>query len=849
MHLNIRSLSGKINELEVILEKEKPDVLVLTETWTSNEQMLSTKLNGYDLADWHCRHTTRGGGVCIFIKNIYQFGKKDVKKFSKDSVSEFACCKWLVEDIEILILGAYRAPNSDVETFLNNFSDVLNLLNDNKNKKRIAVCGDFNIDMMQSSTSKESFVSVLSNYNIEPVVKIPTRVCRNSATLIDNIITNMKHTHVDVVDTHISDHSYQLMTVTIHLLEKTNKCKIQYKDFNVNNINLFNSYLEREEWNDVYVSNNLNDSFLTFYNTFLYYFNMCFATKTKIVNKNKKNRKAWVTDDIKFLSNYMKDLCLLDKQKNCPVFHQQYTSAKKTYAEIINVAKKTYTDNFINNAPNKTRAAWHVINSRLNENDKKRPTIPILTSESGDPITDPVETANIFNKFFIESNDQNFTGNIEYHGNRIAPSMFLNPITEIELLNTVATLKAEKSQGTDGIPGDIIKKCIPYIISPLLYLINLSFEQGEFPNILKSSKITPVYKNKGDPTDPTNYRPIAVQNQLAKIFEKLFHKRLIEFLEKKNILSPFQHGFTKNRNTETALYESVKYILDSLDNKKNSVALFFDFSRAFDTVQHDILFYKLEQIGVRGVVQKWIQSYVSNRQQIVKFSNGAHSQSLQNKVGVPQGSLLAPTLFLIMNNDLPLISPEDTLPVLYADDSNFVSDIENAQQIANNMQTWAATNCQSLNYGKTQFIHFTPRNKIENQSQLIKLAHGTSIKQVSATKFLGVHLDSKLNWSTHIETLCKNLNSLSFLFRQLRPYTSDATLLTLYYGQCYSKLVYGIVCWGNAPKVQSALIAQKNIIRQIENCSRRHSCKPLFLKYNLLTIVSIYILACSTRKK
>lgn len=257
----------------------------------------------------------------------------------------------------------------------------------------------------------------------------------------------------------------------------------------------------------------------------------------------------------------------------------------------------------------------------------------------------------------------------------------------------------------------------------------------------------------------------------------------------------------------------------------------------------------MEQIGVRGVVQKWIQSYVSNRQQIVKFSNGAHSQSLQNKVGVPQGSLLAPTLFLIMNNDLPLISPEDTLPVLYADDSNFVSDIENAQQIANNMQTWAATNCQSLNYGKTQFIHFTPRNKIENQSQLIKLAHGTSIKQVSATKFLGVHLDSKLNWSTHIETLCKNLNSLSFLFRQLRPYTSDATLLTLYYGQCYSKLVYGIVCWGNAPKVQSALIAQKNIIRQIENCSRRHSCKPLFLKYNLLTIVSIYILACSTYVK
>ena len=111
-----------------------------------------------------------------------------------------------------------------------------------------------------------------------------------------------------------------------------------------------------------------------------------------------------------------------------------------------------------------------------------------------------------------------------------------------------------------------------------------------------------------------------------------------------------------------------------------------DFSRAFDTVQYEILFHKLENIGVRGIALKWMQSYVSNRHQIVKFSNGAHSQSLQNKVGVPQGSLLAATLFLIMNNDLPLISPEDVLPVLYADDSNFISDITNAQQIIKNMQ-------------------------------------------------------------------------------------------------------------------------------------------------------------------
>ena len=150
-------------------------------------------------------------------------------------------------------------------------------------------------------------------------------------------------------------------------------------------------------------------------------------------------------------------------------------------------------------------------------------------------------------------------------------------------------------------------------------------------------------------------------------------------MEKNKILSPFQHGFTKNQSTGTALYENVKYILNSLDDKKNTVALFFDFSRAFDTVQHEMLFHKLENIGVRGVALKWIQLYVSNGHQIVKFSNEAHSQSLQNKVAVPQGSLLAPTLFLIMNNDLPLISPEDVLPVLYADDSNFISDITNAQ--------------------------------------------------------------------------------------------------------------------------------------------------------------------------
>ncbi|KAG5898371.1 hypothetical protein JTB14_015803 [Gonioctena quinquepunctata] len=257
----------------------------------------------------------------------------------------------------------------------------------------------------------------------------------------------------------------------------------------------------------------------------------------------------------------------------------------------------------------------------------------------------------------------------------------------------------------------------------------------------------------------------------------------------------------------------------------------------------------MEKIVIRGPAIGWVKSYLSNREQIV-FSNGEQSIPLSTNIGLPQGTLLSPTLFLIMNNDLPNIAPDRTLPILHADDSNFIANSEYSQRIALKMNKWSRQNGLRLNNEKSQIIHFEHKNKPLDYSILIRSGNGNTIQQTDSTKFLGVHLDCKLSWVAHTESLRKTINSLSYLFRKLRLHVRDySTLLMLYYGQCYSKLSYGVICWGNSQNIESVLITHKSIILQIARVPRRHSCKKLFIKYDISTVISICILACAVYVK
>ena len=207
-------------------------------------------------------------------------------------------------------------------------------------------------------------------------------------------------------------------------------------------------------------------------------------------------------------------------------------------------------------------------------------------------------------------------------------------------------LNPNKSVGCDSFHPKVLREIAPYIKQPQTSIFNNSFATGIFPDGLNISLITPVHKNE-DKSLFSNYRPVAVLSCFSKILEKLMYKRLMDYIERHNILYDKQYGFRKKRSTEMAIIELTTKRSEAIDEGKLTAGIFLDLSKAFDTVDHSIIISKLEHYGIRGIALQWSKNYLLNRYQIVKFRN-SQSEKKMIKCGVPEGSVLGPLPFLLV---------------------------------------------------------------------------------------------------------------------------------------------------------------------------------------------------------
>jgi hypothetical protein len=289
-------------------------------------------------------------------------------------------------------------------------------------------------------------------------------------------------------------------------------------------------------------------------------------------------------------------------------------------------------------------------------------------------VQDPEEIANGFNNYFtnIGPTLASKIPKSKYPYEHFMPnppmcSFGILPTSEGEVIDVVNLLKASDSTGPDDIKPNIAKLSIAAIATPLTSIINSSFLTGQVPLDLKMAKITPIYK-AGEKNKPNNYRPISILPFFSKIFEKLMSNRVTEYLKKYCLLSPTQYGFQKGLSTYMALLDMQTNIVDAMDHNKYSLGIFFDLSKAFDTVNHNILASKLEYYGIRGTSKQWFMDYLNNRTQYV-YLKGCKSNALKISCGVPQGSILGPLLFLLFINDLSMTS-SILKYILFADDTN-----------------------------------------------------------------------------------------------------------------------------------------------------------------------------------
>lgn len=341
---------------------------------------------------------------------------------------------------------------------------------------------------------------------------------------------------------------------------------------------------------------------------------------------------------------------------------------------------------------------------------------------------------------------------------------------------------------------------------------------------------------------------------MSKVFEKCMYNRLISFCNTFHIISDEQHGFQKDKSTSLAIFSSVKELVTNLNKNYLTTGLFFDLSKAFDLVSHQILIDKLQHIGIRGHVLRWFSSYLSNRQQCVTVMKMNHnkemvpysSQYSYNRCGVPQGSVLGPVLFLLYINNIVSITNHKT--ILFADDisiivksdkkHNTINDHENEiNDTINKLINWLDKNNLTVNLNKSVFIQF---NKSYNSNFNINL-NIPKLKEVTHTKFLGVTVDENLNWKAHVEQVSNKINRFVYALRQIKNVTNLKTAISCYHAYVESMLRYGLIMWGNSTDQNRAFVAQKKCIRAMYGIPPDESCRPIFKELGLLPLPSLYI--------
>ena len=423
-------------------------------------------------------------------------------------------------------------------------------------------------------------------------------------------------------------------------------------------------------------------------------------------------------------------------------------------------------------------------------------------------------------------------------------SLALKPTTVEELNDICMSLKSRKAPGYDDISMHVIKNTFEIVSEPLKNIITLSFSKGIFPDKLKVAKVIPVFK-ADEPDLFTNYRPISLLPNFSKFFEKVMHNRLVEFANTQDIFYQLQLGFRKIHSTALSLIYLVNKIATSIDQSEITAGVFLDLSKAFDTLDHQIVFDKLEHYGVRGLALQWIKSYFSNRIQFVQINDTRSSEEII-RCGVPQGFILGPLYFILYINDLPKATSLAEC-LLFADDTSIFYSNSEPDHLASLMNSeltkislWIKSNKLSVNIKKTNYVIFKPKQKSVHISSQISF-DSIALKQVTEVKFLGVYIDEGLTWKSHISYICKKISKSVGIMHRVRFFLSSNTKISLYYTLIYPYLTCCTTVWSSTyvTNLNRIFLLQKRPVRAMTNSNHRAPSAPLFAQLNILDIFKL----------
>lgn len=856
---NIRSVYCNIDDLNIMLclLKFSPDVIILSECRIDPCKQIPSLSNYKSYSSTN--HINQNDGVVVYVKaDIF------VKSIKEIMLQQASCLQ--IDINNTAILGIYRSPsNLKADNFIDSLGSHLDSL---KSYHNIVITGDININIIadECKDSREhnnrcTYLDTLAARGLLPGHTLPTRKLNCLDHIILKLDQNKLSANIAVLNTSITDHA--MIFLSLCFKETVNKKKYKLKttvDYDKALVNLseknLNQILLHDDPNTVTellvskIAESLQEN-----------------TTLARVPKSKRIIKPWITTGmLRCIQNRNKLQKMVQGDPFNEILKLTYKRYRNYCCKLRKTLKRNYEKELLLKSTANPKVLWKNINSIVSRASKSENTklLNVMTS--------PIDSVNHANEYFAcvgkklaEDISQNFDKDLPRYNNEM--SMQLNSFVLLdtdptEVNDVIISLKSSSASGWDNIPSSFIKLAKNELIPIICHLTNLCFKKGIFPLLLKKSIITPVYKS-GDESILGNYRPISVLPSISKILEKLLNNRLINYLEKYNILSKAQYGFRHGKSTDDAILDLTSYIVNKMDRGEKCLAVFLDLQKAFDTVSIPTLVSKLEMIGVRDNALRLFKSYLSDRSQRVKI--GEHvSKDTSILFGVPQGSVLGPTLFLVYINTLCDLKLDGAKVVAYADDTALVFSDKTWESVKvktelglSKVAGWLRTNLLTLNTSKTNFLCFS----IYNRSQLgsdfsIKLHLNGNvskcgadcscplINKVNKTKYLGIYLDQRLSWHPQIEFVSKRIRKLTWVFQTLRHVTNKDLIKKIYKALAQSVLGYGIAIWGGTRKTKFLEIerAQRSLLKVMDFKPRRYPTHMLYNGTQLLSVRKLYIL-------
>ena len=375
-----------------------------------------------------------------------------------------------------------------------------------------------------------------------------------------------------------------------------------------------------------------------------------------------------------------------------------------------------------------------------------------------------------------------------------------------DIEEAIKNIDENSSAGPDGIPALFLKKTKESLSKPLTILLRKSLDEGKIPNIYKLAYITPIHKG-GSKQDPAQYRPVSLTSHIMKIFERVLKKHILKHLVDNNKFNKGQHGFVPGRSTQTQLLSHLNDIFEAYMEGKRLDSVFLDFAKAFDKVDHQILLEKVRKHKISGKIGRWIQEFLKDRKFRV-VANGNKSEEEEVTSGVPQGTVLAAILFVIMISDID-DNVKHSIVRSFADDTRVnkkISKEEDKKQMQEDLDViykWAQDNKMKFNENKFEQMAY---GRIENLNiDPYKNPNGKDIQVKETVKDLGVHTTNDMLFKEHIDKIVNSCKSVMGMLLRTFSTREREPMIKLYNTYIKSKLEYCCIVWS---PLQQTLISE-----------------------------------------